>query len=186
MHTGQHTTLSGMRAILIDIPHEDIHRLDLPTRESASDDEEMSRSAYSLAMCDIALLNHGFVASELLANLGQSGHWTDCALRSLMTDLRFLGPHATANTIMTSLASAFEEVITEELENNDGLVEAFGELALRFADMFTVGSHETEMVVRCIIEEGLKYVVPNALASSIQIAISFTWSWSFRCQTCFR
>jgi len=148
---------------LIDIPHEDIHCLDFPTRESASDDEEMSRSAYSLAMCDIALLNHGFVASELLANLGQSGHWTDCALRSLMTDLRFLGPHATANTIMTSLASAFEEVNAAELENNDGLVEAFGELALRFADMFTVGSHRDRMVVRCIIEEGLKYVVPHAL-----------------------
>ncbi len=161
-------TDSTLRAVwdvcnhLIDIPHKDGYTLDSPARDSAVDDEEMSRLAYNLAMCDVALMNRGFVASELFANLGQSGHWTDCAIRSLMTDLRFLGPQAAANTIMTSLASAFEEVISEEIANNDDIVDAFGELAFRLADMFTVGSHRDRMVVRCIIDEGLKYVVPHA------------------------
>jgi hypothetical protein len=68
--------------------------------------------AYSLAMCDVAVSNHGFISAEFLANRGHSGQWADRAIAALLVDLRHLGPRAIGGTITTSLASAFEEVTT--------------------------------------------------------------------------
>ena len=124
--------------------------------------EDAAQMGYNLAMCDTALSDHARVPAELLANRGHSGNWADCAIDALMSDLRLLGPHASGNTIITSLASAFEELGFEKQQTGTELQEAFGELANNLADLFTVGSQRDRMIVRCIIEEGLKFVVPGS------------------------
>ena len=116
--------------------------------------------AYSLAVCDVAVSNHGFIAAEFLANRGHSGQWADRAIAALLVDLRHLGPHAIGTTITTSLSSAYEEVTAGDTDNAAELEEAFGELADRLSGMFAVGNQRDRVVVRCVIEEGLKFVVP--------------------------
>jgi len=88
---------SAMRAVwdtcnqLIDVPDESgvgDHAVD---DEDVCGDEEVARMAYGLALCDVAITNHGFMAPELLANRGHSGQWADRAIAALLTDLRHLG-----------------------------------------------------------------------------------------------
>ena len=146
------------------------HIFDSPLEDSHSDiiedertcGEDTAQVGYNLAMCDAALSDDAHIPAELLANRGHSGHWVDCAIDALMTDLRLLGPQASGNTIITSLASAFEEIGIEKHQAGVELEEAFRELASRIADLFTVGSQRDRMIVRCVIEEGLKFVVPDS------------------------
>ena len=125
-------------------------------------DQEVSKLAYCLALCDVAVTPRGFIAAEFLANRGHSGQWADLAITALLVDLRRLGPHVTASTITTSLVSAFAEVNTGDEDSVNELEEAFRELAGRLAGMFLVSSQKDRVVVRCIIEEGLNFVVPTA------------------------
>lgn len=147
------------------------HLLDLPEDSSDDDgdiygnvsgDEEVARLAYCLAMCDISVTNHDFIAPELLANRGHSGLWTDRAISALLVDLRHLGPQAIGVTITTSLVSAYEEVTAGGDEDAAELEEAFRELADRLAGIFVIANSRDRVVVRCIVEEGLKFVVPNS------------------------
>jgi len=146
---------------LIDVPGDNSvedHHVD----EDVSGDQEVAMMAYCLATCDVAITSHRFIAAELLANRGRSGQWADRAIAALLIDLKHLGPHATGKTITTSLAYAFEEVIMGDVDNVAELEESLAELADRLSGMFVVGSQRDRAVVRCIIEEGLKFVVPSA------------------------
>lgn len=146
---------------LLDMPEESPDE-NLHMDDEGTGDEEVARIAYALAICDVAVTNHRFVAAELFANRGHSGQWTDASIAALLADLRQLGPQTTGSTITTSLVSAFEEVMTGDVDNSLALEEAFGELASRLAGMFAIGSQRDRAVVRSVIEESLKFVLPTS------------------------
>ena len=153
---------------LLDIPAEgSVQGVDA---EDYCADGEISRLAYGLAMYDIAKTTHGFVAAELLANYGHAGHWTDHAIAAIFIDLRHLGPHAAGSTVTISLASAFEEIVVGDQEVAVDLEEAFVEFAERLAGLFMVGSQRDRVAVRCVVEEGLNFVVPTAAPNPMRLS----------------
>lgn len=129
--------------------------------DDVSGDEQVSRMAYTLAMCDVTVTAHNFVAAEFLGNRETAGQWADRAIAALVVDLRNLGPRAIGCTVTNSLTIAFDEVLSGDSDTAAELEEGFSELAQRLAGMFTVGNQRDRVVVRCIVEYGVAFVVPN-------------------------